>query len=417
MNRNAARHLALVVSILLCFFVYMGYRYWGMSESIPENGNLFPPTDSGFASSPGTNSSGNAGGLRPGNDNTGSLSLAPPPGNGTSERSGSAAPSDVSYPIGSIDEQLSLSSPSGMPLPPTGSVEESATGAGEITGLVPSAPLTPPSDGRAPPSGGAASSGEDMLPSFSPPSGVSLKPPGGEPPDGGAASSPLPPPPAIGTRSGAGADSLTPPTAFPGSTTTRTPTVTDATELRGGSPLPTPPLPRSNDTTTTSPPRPGSATPVVPPITRPSTPVGPSITPTGGMPVSDSLRIYVVQPGDTLSRIAARELGSIALADNIFLLNRDVISDPDHLMAGVRIRLPVRETLGGTAGVPGTGESERRVVHRVQRGETLSSIAVRYYGTRAAWQFLHQANASVLPNPDQLSVGMELIIPPYEELQ
>jgi nucleoid-associated protein YgaU len=46
---------------------------------------------------------------------------------------------------------------------------------------------------------------------------------------------------------------------------------------------------------------------------------------------------YLVQPGDTLSGIAQRLLGSAALADELARLNG--ISDPDGLLAGQVIRL------------------------------------------------------------------------------
>jgi nucleoid-associated protein YgaU len=135
----------------------------------------------------------------------------------------------------------------------------------------------------------------------------------------------------------------------------------------------------------------------------------------------ESLRIYVVLPGDTLSSIAARELGSASLAENIFLLNRDAIEDPDHLMAGVRIRLPVRDVAAVADPAPPPDTAARRHAmglgrsHIVARGDTLSSIAMQYYGTSAGWRFLYEANKAVVSNPNTLVVGMELSIPPYEQ--
>jgi nucleoid-associated protein YgaU len=137
----------------------------------------------------------------------------------------------------------------------------------------------------------------------------------------------------------------------------------------------------------------------------------------------------VVASGDTLSSIAMRELGSGFLADNIFLLNRDVITDPDHLMAGVKIRLPYANSPPSSAdGIdsapasPPLGDAPARRPtrglggsHTVARGDTLSSIAQQYYGSSSAWRFLHEANRAIIVNPDQLSVGMQLSIPPYAE--
>jgi len=47
----------------------------------------------------------------------------------------------------------------------------------------------------------------------------------------------------------------------------------------------------------------------------------------------------------------------------------------------------------------------------VQRGDTLQSLALRYYGTRAAWDRIYQANRSGLASKDQLKVGQQLMIP------
>jgi nucleoid-associated protein YgaU len=136
---------------------------------------------------------------------------------------------------------------------------------------------------------------------------------------------------------------------------------------------------------------------------------------------SESLRMYVVRHGDTLSNIAARELGSISLADNIFLLNRDVIEDPDSLTVGVKIRLPVRDGFipdAATVTQPGPARRPNQGIgrtHIVARGDTLSSIALEYYGASSGWRFLYEANKTIVPNPNQLSVGTELTIPPYED--
>jgi len=49
--------------------------------------------------------------------------------------------------------------------------------------------------------------------------------------------------------------------------------------------------------------------------------------------------------------------------------------------------------------------------HVVARGDTLFGLAQRYYGDRARWRDIYNANRDVLPNENSLSVGMELRIP------
>ncbi len=51
-------------------------------------------------------------------------------------------------------------------------------------------------------------------------------------------------------------------------------------------------------------------------------------------------RAIVVQPGETLSLIAAREYGDAGRYMDIFDANRDVLSSPDVVPAGTRLRLP-----------------------------------------------------------------------------
>ncbi len=56
-------------------------------------------------------------------------------------------------------------------------------------------------------------------------------------------------------------------------------------------------------------------------------------------------------------------------------------------------------------------ESPRVHLYVVQKGDTLQSLALRYYGTRAGWERIYQANRSGLPSKDQLKVGQQLVIP------
>jgi LysM repeat protein len=49
--------------------------------------------------------------------------------------------------------------------------------------------------------------------------------------------------------------------------------------------------------------------------------------------------------------------------------------------------------------------------YTVQRGDTLSSVAQRFYGSAADWNRLYAANRSVLHNPDMIFPGQVLDIP------
>ncbi len=59
---------------------------------------------------------------------------------------------------------------------------------------------------------------------------------------------------------------------------------------------------------------------------------------------------------------------------------------------------------------PPTPPSETHT-HLVQKGDTLQSLALRYYGTRSAWEKIYAANRAILPSKDQLKIGQQLVIP------
>lgn len=56
-------------------------------------------------------------------------------------------------------------------------------------------------------------------------------------------------------------------------------------------------------------------------------------------------RQYVVQPGDTLTGLAARFLGSLSRYHEIYELNRDRIAGPDDLRIGLTLRIPPADSV------------------------------------------------------------------------
>ena len=49
--------------------------------------------------------------------------------------------------------------------------------------------------------------------------------------------------------------------------------------------------------------------------------------------------------------------------------------------------------------------------HTVAKGDTLFSLAQKYYGNRSKWRDIYEANRDVLPSQNALRLGMELKIP------
>jgi len=105
---------------------------------------------------------------------------------------------------------------------------------------------------------------------------------------------------------------------------------------------------------------------------------------------------YLVQPGDTLSAVAAR-LGIPGGWTALYRVNRKAIGpNPGLIRPGTRLRLPhVR--------VP--------TRYRVAAGDTLAVIAARF-AIRGGWLALYTANWTVIgPNPDLIHPGTVLRLP------
>jgi nucleoid-associated protein YgaU len=165
---------------------------------------------------------------------------------------------------------------------------------------------------------------------------------------------------------------------------------------------------------------------------------------------------YRVRDGDDLAGIAARFYGHPAAAAAVWSANRDVIADPGLLPIGAVLRLPPPEALrawgvGATGGgiepamapaptpvagrvmatpvsaavpptpwlggpgapasaPPAVASPPPRLV-RVGPGETLASIARRFYGDPAQASRIWEANRDRLRGPELVVPGMELRLP------
>jgi nucleoid-associated protein YgaU len=91
---------------------------------------------------------------------------------------------------------------------------------------------------------------------------------------------------------------------------------------------------------------------------------------------------------------------AVTVPANVTTLNSS--STPNIVMAAAPVT---------AMGEPPSTDSSRGRTHLVQKGDTLQSLALRYYGTRSAWEKIYLANRSGLPSKDQLKVGQQLLIP------
>jgi nucleoid-associated protein YgaU len=130
---------------------------------------------------------------------------------------------------------------------------------------------------------------------------------------------------------------------------------------------------------------------------------------------------YVIQPGDTLSQIASRFLGSAAAWNQIYEANRDELPDPENIPAGQTIRIPGaakvdRPVAKSSASPPrvaaATKEHDARSEpYVVQPGDTLISIARQHYRSGSRYLDILNANQDQLQDPRDLREGMVIRLP------
>jgi nucleoid-associated protein YgaU len=129
---------------------------------------------------------------------------------------------------------------------------------------------------------------------------------------------------------------------------------------------------------------------------------------------------YVVQPGDTLDRIARRLYEGSVSWKEIFQANPD-LADPSKIKVGDALLLPVAveasllpEAPEQPAIQPALLEFKKLTSideYTVQRGDTLMNIALAHYGSKSAWREILDANEDRIIGKDRIRVGQTLKLP------
>jgi len=123
-------------------------------------------------------------------------------------------------------------------------------------------------------------------------------------------------------------------------------------------------------------------------------------------------RVIRVREGETLRTLAARELGSEELWEELAVFNG--IDDPRKLRIGQKLVIPDGVALpapaAGRKSSATPAEPPLPVTYTVQKGDTAGEISQKIYGTSRLWQKLLQANG--IDDPLKLRAGQVLKVPP-----
>lgn len=108
--------------------------------------------------------------------------------------------------------------------------------------------------------------------------------------------------------------------------------------------------------------------------------------------------VYTVQPGDSLSLIAMRHLGSAQRWSEIYYLNSHQIANPNWIFPGQRLQVP---------------KAAGRVVTRyvVRTGDTLWAIAGKTMQDPNDWPKIYQANQYTIRNQHLIYPGQTFEVP------
>lgn len=152
--------------------------------------------------------------------------------------------------------------------------------------------------------------------------------------------------------------------------------------------------------------------PMVEPTPVPPAEVLPPVTARIDVPETPAVdNIYVVQSGDSISKIAVRH--GVKAAD---IIDLNGIKDPNKIIVGQKLLLPAYATpsqskpVPAKAGAAAPAKAEKtadgQTVHVVKNGDALSKIAKAYGVKQSA---IIEANG--IKDPNKINIGTKLVIP------
>jgi len=130
--------------------------------------------------------------------------------------------------------------------------------------------------------------------------------------------------------------------------------------------------------------------------------------------------ICTVSPGNTLSHIAYKVLGSSERWNEIYELNKDKISVANLIYPGQKLTLPTKiavntsnSTTSATTETSTTTPASTQTTgkYTVKTGECLWDIAGKELKDPYKWVEIYKLNKGTIGNPDLIDTGMQLIMP------
>jgi nucleoid-associated protein YgaU len=109
---------------------------------------------------------------------------------------------------------------------------------------------------------------------------------------------------------------------------------------------------------------------------------------------------YQVKPGDSLSKLARRYLGSAKRWPELYAMNRGRVSDPALIRVGQVLALPGASTASG-----------RGRTYVVRPGDSLFKIAGSQMGNGSRWHSIYQANRGSIRDARMIFPGQKLYLP------
>lgn len=135
-------------------------------------------------------------------------------------------------------------------------------------------------------------------------------------------------------------------------------------------------------------------------------------TPIKPAPTAAQPRKHTVVSGDNLWKIAYKYFGDSNIQQNVdAIVAANPSLDPDGLLhPGMGIVIPVQEVTK-TPTKPAAAKSLAGQFYEVKAGDSLSEISARMLGSGKRWIEIYELNRDRIIAPDQLQVGMTLILP------